>query len=133
MYSPCSFPYSLRWNWSISASSDSRDDAVYSLKTAASWGGRQEGKSTGTISSRAKNLGTKTSILASRGSPALIAWPTSWNLSNKGWKLRMRWMALNCLSSLTNTSDFSTLLRSATLTKLMLGATYLLSAKIAKK
>ena len=42
-------------------------------------------------------------------------------------------MALNCLSLLTNISDLSTLLRSATLMKLMLGATYLLSAKIAEK
>ena len=42
-------------------------------------------------------------------------------------------MALSCLSSLTNTSDLSTLLRSWMLMKLMLGATYLLFAKIAKK
>ena len=45
----------------------------------------------------------------------------------------MRWTFLNYLSSLTNTSDLSTLLRSATLTKLMSGAIYLLSVKIAEK
>ena len=86
-----------------------------------------------TMSSRAKNLSTETSIQASRGSLALIAWPTSWNLSNKGWKSRMRWMALSCLSLLINTSDLSTLLRSWTLTRLKLGATCLLSTKIAER
>ena len=41
--------------------------------------GRQveEAAKLGTTSSRARNLGTKTSILHSRGSPTLIAWPTS--------------------------------------------------------
>ena len=38
-------------------------------------------------------------------------------------------MALSCLSSLINTSDLNTLLRSGMLTKLRLGATYLLYAK----
>ena len=37
------------------------------------------------------------------------------------------------LSSLTNTSDLSTLLKSRTLMRLMLGATCLLFAKIAEK
>jgi len=41
----------------------------------------------------------------------------------------MRWTALSYLSSLTNTSDLSTLLRLGMLTKLRLGATCLLSAK----
>ena len=63
----------------------------------------------------------------------MIVWPLSWNLSDRGWKLRMRWTALNCLSELTITSDLSNLLRSATLMKLRSEATYLLSAKIAKK
>ena len=38
-------------------------------------------------------------------------------------------MALSCLSLLINTSDLNTLLRSGMLTKLRLGATYLLYAK----
>ena len=38
-------------------------------------------------------------------------------------------MARSCLSSLMNISDLSTLLRLATLTRLSLGATCLLSAK----
>ena len=86
-----------------------------------------------TMSSQARNLSTETSIQASQGSLALIVWPTSWNLLDKGWKSRMRWMALSCLSLLTNTSDLSTLLRSWTLTRLKLGATCLLFAKIAEK
>ena len=45
----------------------------------------------------------------------------------------MRWTTLNYLSSLTNTLDLSTLLRLRTLMKLRLGATCLLSAKIAEK
>lgn len=45
----------------------------------------------------------------------------------------MRWTALNWPSSLTNTSDLSTLLRSLTLTNRMLGGTYLLSANTIEK
>ena len=42
-------------------------------------------------------------------------------------------MALSYLSSLTKTSDLSTLLRSRMLTKLRLEATYLLSTKKVEK
>ena len=83
----------------------------------------------GTMSSQARNPGTEMSILRSLESPNLIAWPTSWKLSEIGSKSRMRWTALSCLFSLTNTSDLRTLLRSAMLTKLRLGAMCLLFAK----
>ena len=91
------------------------------------------GSSTGTTSSRARNPGTKMSILQSLGSLAFIAWPISWKLSEIYSKSKMRWTALNCLSSLTNTSNLRTMLRFAMLTKLRRGVTCLLSAKTAKE
>ena len=108
----CSSLSSLSQNWSISSSNDRCEEAVSSLGVATSGRARWEGSSTSTTSSRARNLSTKTSILRSRGLSALIAWT-----------------ALSCLSSLINTLDLRTLLRFATLTKLRLGATCLLSAK----
>ena len=131
--SPCSSFSSSSWNWSISSSIDKRKEAVSSLGAATSGRARWEGSSTSTTSSQARNLSTKTSILRSRGSPALIAWPISWKLSDSGSKSRMRWTTLSCLSSFTNTLDLRTLLRFATLTKLRLGATCLLSAKTPKE
>lgn len=68
------------------------------------------------------------SIQAKRRSPALIELPMSWKVVDKGLKPRMRWIDLNCQSLLTKTSDLRTL-RSAILTKLTLGITYLLSTK----
>ena len=127
--SPRSSLSSSSWNWFISSLSDRREEAVSSPRVVtsgrASWGG----SSTGPTSSQARNPSTETSILRSRGSPALIAWPISWKLFDSGSKSRMRWTALSCLSSFTNTLDLRTLLRFATLTKLRLGAMCLLSAK----
>jgi len=129
----CSSLSSSSQNWSISSSSDRREKAVFSLGAAASGKASWGGSSTSTTFSRTRNLGTVTSILRIRGSPAPITWPTSWNLFDNGSKFRMRWITLSCLSSLTNTSDLRTLLRSVMLTKLRLGATCLLSAKTAEK
>ena len=127
--SPSSSLSSSSWNWSISSSSDRREEAVSSLRAIVLGRVRWEGSLTGTTSSRARNPGTEMSILWSRGSPALIMLPTSWKLSYNGSKSSMRWTALSYLSSLTNTSDLRTLLRFATLTKLRLGAMCLLSTK----
>ena len=116
--SPYSSISSSRWNWSISSSSDRHEEAVSSLEAAASGRARTGGSSAGTTSFRARNPSTDMSILRSLGSPAMIAWPTSWKLSKIGSKSKIRWIALSYLSSLTNTSDLRTLLRSVTLTKL---------------
>ena len=70
-------PFSSKWNWSISALSDRREEAVSSLGTATSRGERWKGSSIGRRSSQARKLGIETSIRASRGLPTLIAWPTS--------------------------------------------------------
>ena len=130
---PCSSLSSSSRNWSILASSDKREEVVFSFGAATSQGEWWKGSSTSTTSSRARNLGIEMSILRRQGSPALIAWPTSWKLFDNGLKSRMRWTALSCLSLLTNTLDLRTLLRFATLTRLKLGATCLLSAKIAEE
>ena len=73
------------------------------------------------------------SIRASRELPALIVWLMSWKASDNGSKSRIRWMTHNCLSSLTNILDLSTLLRPAMLTRLSLGATCFLSAKTSEE
>ena len=112
----CSSLSSSSQNWSISSSSDRCEKAVSSLGAATSGRARWEGSSTSTTFSQARNLSTKTSILRSRRLSALIAWT-----------------AFSCLSSLINTLDLRTLLRFATLTKLRLGATYLLSTKTAEE
>ena len=70
-------PFSSKWNWSISALSDRREEVVSSLRTATSRGERWKGSSIGRRSSQARKLGIETSIRASRGLPTLIAWPTS--------------------------------------------------------
>ena len=70
-------PFSSKWNWSISALSDRREEVVSSLGTATLWGERWKGSSIGRRSSQARKLGIETSIRASRGLPTLIAWPTS--------------------------------------------------------
>ena len=126
-------PFSSKQNWSISALSDRREEALSSLGTATLWGERWKGSSIGRRSSQARKLGIETSIRASRGLPTLIAWPTSQNLSDKDSKSRMSWTTRNCLSSLTNTSNLNTLLRLAMLTRLRLGVTCLLSAKTFEK
>lgn len=120
---------SLRWNRPISSSSEWSKEVVSSLGAVASGGTCWKGSSFSATSSEAKNPGFVTSIWAKRWSPTLIKLPGSWKVVNKGSKLRTRWTALNYPSSLTKTSDLRTLLRSATLTKLMLGVTYLLSVK----
>ena len=127
---------SSSWNWSISASKDRHEEDASSLEAATLWGNRWKCISTGGRSSRAKKPDTETSIQASLGSPTLptlMVWPTSWNWVNKGLKLRIRWTALSCLSSLTNTSDLGTLLRPAKFTRLRWGFTYLLSTKAFEK
>ena len=88
--SPRTSPLSSRRNWSISVLRDRCEEAVSSLRAATSREDRWKGSSTSERSSRARNPSTETSIQASRGSPTLIAWPTSWKLSNKGLKSRMR-------------------------------------------
>ena len=75
----CSSLSSSWWNWSISASRDRREEAVSSFGAATSQGGQWRGNSTSGRSSQARKSGMETSIRASQGSPALIAWPTSWN------------------------------------------------------
>ena len=65
--SPYSSFFSSRWNWSIFASSDKCEEVVSSLGIAASRGERQEGNSSCTMSSWAKNPGTEMSIRASWG------------------------------------------------------------------
>ena len=131
--SSCASPSSSRRNWSISALRDRCEEVVSSLGVTTSRGEWWWGSSTGERSSQARKPGTETSIQASQGLPALIAWPISWNLSDKGSKSRMRWTALNCLPSPTYTSDLSTLLKRAKLTRLRLGATCLLSAKTSEE
>ena len=130
---PCSSFSSLSQNWSISSSSDKREEAVFSLGAAALGRARWRGSSTGGRSFWARKPGIETSILHSRRSPALMALPTSWKASDSGSKSRMRWTALNCPSSLINTSDLRILLRPATLTKLRRGAICFLSAKISEE
>ena len=127
-YASSSFS-SLKWNWLISTSSDWREEAVSSLGTVASGRACWRGSSTGERSFLARKLGTETSIQASQRAPAFIAWPTFWNVFDRGSKSKIRWTACNYLSSLTNISDLSTLLRPVMLTRLSLGATCLLSAK----
>ena len=77
-------PSSSRWNWLISALTDKGVEAVSSLRVAISWRTRWMGNSTGRRSLQAKNLGLETSIYARLGSPALIAWPMSWNTWERG-------------------------------------------------
>ena len=124
---------SSKWNWSISTLSDKCEEAVSSLGTAASGRMRWRGSSTRRRSSRARKLGSDTSIWASRRSPALIALPTSWNASEMGTKSKIRLKARNYLSSLTKILDLNTLLKPGTLTRLSLGATCLLSAKTSEE
>ena len=131
--SSCASPSSSRRNWSISALRDRCEEVVSSLGVATSWGEWWWGSSTGERSSQARKPSTETSIRVSQGLPALIAWPISWTLSDKGSKSRIRWTALNCLPSPTYTSDLSTLLKRAKLTRLRLGATCLLSAKTSEE
>ena len=82
---------SMKRNWFISSSRDSREDAISSsaMTIAArgtccngitSGGGIWwMGSLTGGRSSQAKKSGLDTSIRFIRGSPALMAWPISWN------------------------------------------------------
>ena len=123
-----------KWNLSISLSSDEREDAIsssvavawsgtYCNGTASSRGFCRIGSTTGGRSSRARKSGLDTSILASRGSPALMVCLTSWNIFEIGSNTRIRWTARSCLSSLTNISNLSRKFRAATLEKLSQGAT----------
>ena len=75
---------SWRWNWLISASRDKGVEAISSLGAATSWGMHWMGSSTGGSSLRAKNSGLEMSMRANLESPALIAWPTSWNMRDRG-------------------------------------------------
>ena len=85
---------SLKWNWLISTSSDWREEAVSFLGTVASGRACWRGSLTGERSSQARKPGTETSIQASQRSLALIAWPTSWNVSDRGSKSKIRWTGL---------------------------------------
>ena len=96
-------------------------------------GERWRGNSTRGRSFRAKKPGTKMSIRASMGLPALIAWPASWNMFDRGSKSSIKCTARNYLSSFINISYLSNLLRPWTLTKLSLGAVCLLSAKTSEE
>ena len=129
----CTSSFSLSWNWSISSLSDKREEVVSSLRAAGSGRACWEGSLICTMSSRARNPGTEMSILHNRGSLALIMWSTSWKMSDRGSKSKMRWAALSYLSLLMNTSDLRTLLRSGMLTKLRRGVTCFLSAKTTEK
>ena len=128
-----SAPSSSKWNWSISASREMREEAVSSFRVANSLGGRWGGSLTGGRSFWAKKPGHKTSIWRILGLLALIAWPASWNAFDKGSKSNTRWTAHSCSFSLTKISDHSTLFRAGTLTKLTLGAMCSLSAKTAEE
>ena len=124
---------SSKQNWSNSVSRDRREKVVSSLEAATSQGKRWRGSSTGERSFRAKKPGTETSMQANLGSPAFIAWLASWYALDKGSSLRIKWITCNCLSSLINISDLSSLLRPGTLTRLSLKATCPLSAKTSEE
>ena len=82
---------SSKWNLSISSSRDKQEDAI-SSSAATAWNGTCCNGTTSSggfcwissttrgRSSRARKSGLDISILASRGSPALMACPTSWNI-----------------------------------------------------
>ena len=125
----CASPSYSRRKWSISAFRNRCEEVVSSFEATNSRGEWWKGSSTSGRSPRAKKSSFETSIRVSLGSPALMALPMYWNIVDKGLKSSMRWTARNYLSSLTNTSNLSTLLRLAKLTRLRLGHTYLLSAK----
>ena len=120
---------SSKWNLSISLSRDKQENAISSL-AAAAWSGTccngtastggfyRIGSTTGGRSSRVRKSGLDMSILASRGSPALMACPTSWNIFEIGSNTRIRWMACSCLYSLTNISILSKKFKVVTLEKL---------------
>ena len=78
---------------------------------------------TGGRSSRARKSDFDTLILASHGSPALMACPISWNIFDIGLNSKIIWTAHNCPSSLTNISDQSMKFRATTLVKLSQEAT----------
>ena len=65
------------------------------------------GSTTGGRSSWARKFGRDTSIWASRWSLTFMAWPISWYISEIGSKSKIKWTALNCLSSLTKISDLN--------------------------
>ena len=100
---------SSKQNLSISSSRDKRDDAI-SFSTTIAWGEScwngiansggfcQIGSITGGRSSRARKSSFDTSILANRGSPALMAYPISWNIFNIGSNSRIRWTTRSYLS-----------------------------------
>ena len=71
-----------------------------SLGAATSLGECGGGSLTGGRSLWAKKPGRETSIRWILGSPALIAWPASWNAFEKGLKSNTKWMAHSCPSSL---------------------------------
>ena len=87
---------SSKWNLSISSSSDRQDEATpftsiaaasiwaYRSKIATSRGFCSTGRGTRRRSLRAKNPGLKTSIRANLELPAIVAWPTSWKVWDRG-------------------------------------------------
>ena len=113
------FTSSTKWNWSISSSKDSREDAISSsaatgasrgtcYKGIMSWGGIcWTGSLMGGRFSRAKKSGLDTSIRCILGSPTLMAWPISWMTFEMGSKSKIRWTARSWRSALTNISDRS--------------------------
>ena len=62
---------------------------------------------TGGRSSQARKSGFNMSILANRGSPALMACSISWNIFDIGSNSKIRWTAHSYPSSLTNISNLS--------------------------
>ena len=83
------------------SSRDKREDAI-SFSAAAAWSGTyyngtassggfcQIGSTTGGRLSRPRKFSLDTSILASRGSPTLMACPTSWNIFEIGSNSKIR-------------------------------------------
>ena len=111
---------SMKRNWFISSSKDSREDAISSSAAIVASRGTccngitsggeiwWIGSLTGGRLSQAKKFGLDTSIRFIRGSPALMAWPISWKTFEIGSKYKIKWMAHNCQSSLTKIFDRST-------------------------
>ena len=96
---------STKRNWFISSSKDSWEDVISSsaatsasrgtcCKGITSWGGIcWTGSLTGGRFLQAKKSGLDTSIRCILGSPALMAWPISWNTLEMGSKSKIRWTA----------------------------------------
>ena len=110
---------SLKRNWSISSSNDKRKEPISFSTTAVAsggtccsgiasgWGIWWTGSMVGGRSSRAKKSDFHRSIRFIRGSPTLMAWPTSWKIFEMGSNSRIKWTARNYRSLLTKISKWS--------------------------